>query len=161
MKIFFGADHAGFEVKEVLLRHFKGKKDIECEDLGNYEFDDQDDYPIFAEKVAFEVATNVDAVGVLICGTGIGMAIVANKMPGIFAGTCWDEKIAYFAAAHNRINVITLPGRRLNKKPIEAINIVETWLNTKFAGGFPKGERHKKRVELVEAIAKKYSTRLT
>lgn len=156
MKIFFGADHAGFEVKAVLLKHFKGKKDIECFDLGNYEFDDQDDYPLFAEKVALEVANNKDSIGILICGTGIGMAIVANKIPGIFAAPCWDDKIAYFAAAHNRLNVITLPGRRLNKKPIDAINIVETWLNTKFAGDLPKGERHKNRVEMIKEIAEKY-----
>lgn len=157
MKIFLGADHAGFEVKKVLLRHFEGKKNIECVDMGNYEFDDQDDYPVFAEKVALEVARSDDAVGVLICGTGIGMAIAANKIPGIFASPCWDEKIAYFAAAHNRLNLITLPGRRLNKKPIEAVNIVETWLNTKFAGDLPKGERHKRRIEMVEAIERKHN----
>jgi ribose 5-phosphate isomerase B len=156
MKIIFGADHAGFEVKKALLRHFEGKKEIECVDLGNYEFDDRDDYPIFAEKVALEVAKNDNTVGVLICGTGIGMAIAANKIPGISAAPCWDERIAHFAAAHNKINVITLPGRRLNKKPIEAINIVETWLNTQFAGDLPKGERHKKRIEMVKAIDQKY-----
>lgn len=157
MKIFFGADHAGLEVKDVLLRHFKGKKDIECIDLGNFEFDDQDDYPVYAEQVALEVAKNEDAVGVLVCGTGIGMAIAANKIPGISAAPCWDEKIARFAAAHNKLNIITLPGRRLNKKPIEAINIVETWLRTEFAGDLPKGERHKKRIEMVEEIARKYN----
>jgi len=156
MKIFFAADHAGFDVKKVLLRHFEGQRDIECVDLGNYKFDDQDDYPTFGEKAALEVAGNDDAVGVLICGTGIGMSIVANKVPGIFAAPCWDEKIAYFASAHNRINVIALPGRRLNKKPIEAINIVEIWLKTKFAGDLPKGERHKKRIETVSEIDKKY-----
>lgn len=157
MRIYFGADHAGFEVKEILLRHFKGKKDIECVDLGNYEFDDQDDYPVFAEKVALEVSGNPGAVGILICGTGIGMAITANKIPSIFAAPCWDDKIAYFAAAHNRLNIITLPGRRLNKKPIEAISIVETWLKTEFAGDLPKGKRHQKRIEMVTAIAEKYS----
>lgn len=156
MKIFFGADHAGFEVKKVLLRHFRAKKDIECVDMGNYEFDDQDDYPVFAEKVALEVAKDPNAVGILICGTGLGMAIIANKIPGIAAAPCWDDQIAHFAAAHNKINIITLPGRRLNKKPIGAINIVETWINTEFAGNFPKGERHKKRVEMVEAISQKY-----
>lgn len=156
MKIFVGADHAGFEVKKLLLRHFEGKKDIECIDMGSYEFDDKDDYPEYAEKVASEVAKTKDSVGVLICGTGIGMAIAANKLPGIFAAPCWDEKIAYFAAAHNNLNVITLPGRRLNQKPIEAINIVDTWLNTKFAGAIPKGERHKRRVEMVEEISKRY-----
>ena len=156
MKIFLGADHAGFEVKAILLKHFKGTKGIECVDMGNYEFDGEDNYPDFAEKVALEVSNNEGSVGILICGTGIGMAIAANKVPGIFAAPCWDDKIAYFAAAHNHLNIITLPGRRLNKKPLATINIVETWLNTKFAGSTPKGQRHRQRVEMVEEIEKKY-----
>ena len=142
-KIVLGADHAGFALKEKLRQYLVSQ---------GYAVDDQGaastesvDYPDYAEKVARRVASHQADWGVLVCGTGLGMAISANKVPGIRAATCNDTLSAHFARAHNDANVLTLGAGLIG--PALAKQIVDAWLSTEFGGG-----RHAKRVEKIMAI---------
>lgn len=143
MKIALGADHAGYELKNRIKQHLSD---------GGYEIQDEGtnssesvDYPDFAMKVAEDVAEGRAALGVLVCGTGIGMAISANKVPGIRAANCDTGLEAQLSREHNDANVLTLGARLLD--PHTALALVDTWLKTPFAGG-----RHQRRVDKIHAI---------
>ena len=144
-KIAIGSDHAGYKQKE-LIKKFLLEKGIEVIDVGCFS-EERVDYPDFAIAVAKEVARGEVKGGILICGTGIGMSIVANKFPGIRASLCWDEEIAVLAKSHNNANIITLSGRFLSVE--KALKIVEKWLTTPFSGG-----RHAKRLEKIVNLEK-------
>jgi len=144
-KIVIGSDHAGYKQKE-LIKKFLLEKGIEVIDVGCFS-EERVDYPDFAIAVAKEVARGEVKGGILICGTGIGMSIVANKFPGIRASLCWDEEIAVLAKSHNNANIITLSGRFLSVE--KALKIVEKWLTTPFSGG-----RHAKRLEKIVNLEK-------
>ncbi|HXE91518.1 MAG TPA: ribose 5-phosphate isomerase B [Terriglobales bacterium] len=145
MKIALGADHAGYELKEQ-LRKLLADRGIEVRDQGTNSADSVD-YPDYARKVAEEVAAHRADFGILVCGSGIGMAIAANKVPGVRAAHVTSEYEAQVSREHNDANVLALGGRTLD--PSTAWKLVEKWLATPFAGG-----RHQRRVEKIAQIEK-------
>ena len=132
MKIAIGADHAGFEFKEQ-LREFLIKNNYEVEDFGAYIFDKDDGFPDFALPVAKSVSEGKSDRGVLVCGSGIGVSIAANKVKGVRAVNCTSEDFARLSRQHNDTNVICFPGRFLDIN--DAKKYLEIWLNTEFLGG--------------------------
>lgn len=143
MKIALGADHAGFELKN-RIRQFLEQKAIAVDDHGTNS-PESVDYPDFACAVGHAVGRCDADLGILVCGSGIGMAIAANKVEGIRAASVSTEYEARMSREHNNANVLALGARILS--PDQAIAIVETWLNTQFAGG-----RHERRVEKIAQI---------
>lgn len=152
MKIALGADHAGFELKDKIKQHLS-EQGIEVQDEGTNTADSVD-YPDFARKVAETVADQRATLGVLVCGTGIGMAISANKVPGIRAANCDTVFEAQMSREHNDANVLALGARIL--KPEAAMEIVDSWIKTNFAGG-----RHQRRVEKIHEIEEQEVKRLS
>jgi len=142
--IYLGADHAGFHVKEELKKYLE-ELGYEYDDLGNKELDLEDDYPDFAIKVA-EKVTETDNYGILICATGLGMSMVANKVKGIRAAVCWDDFTALQSREHNNANILCLAGKALDTET--AKKIVRIWLETEFTGE----ERHIRRLEKIKEI---------
>lgn len=145
MKIALGADHAGFELKQK-VKEYLGKKGIEVNDIGTNSTESVD-YPDFARLVAHEVAQHRADYGVLVCGSGIGMAITANKVGGIRAANVSDEQDARLSREHNNANVLAIGARIIGDE--KAMKIIDIFLNTQFAGG-----RHERRVEKIAAIEK-------
>lgn len=141
LKIAIGADHGGFELKEKIVGYLKANN-IEFKDFGTFS-NDSCDYPVFAKEVALEVSKNNFNRGILVCGSGIGMAIVANKVKGIRAALCWNLSTAKSARTHNDSNILCLGQRQLEDNL--ALEMVDTWLHTEFEGG-----RHKTRVDMIE-----------
>ena len=139
-KIFISSDHAGFKLKEEIKSHLLKKK-LFFQDLGPFN-DDRVDYPDYAHKVARKVKANKSNVGILVCGSGMGMNIAANRHKSIRAAQCFNLKSTKLSRLHNDANIITLGSRLLTKKL--AINCVNTFLNTKFEGG-----RHSKRIKKI------------
>ncbi|MBC8062111.1 MAG: ribose 5-phosphate isomerase B [Clostridiaceae bacterium] len=148
MVIALGSDHAGLSLKNEIIEHFK-KKDIEFKDFGTYTIESCD-YPDFGEKVAVEVAKGNYNLGILVCGTGIGISIAANKVPGIRAANCSDTFSAHACREHNNANILTL-GERVVGVGV-ALDIVDAFLNATFEGG-----RHTFRVNKISDIEKKYN----
>ena len=147
MKIAIGSDHAGFELKK-RIKDFLDARGTRWEDLGT-DSADSTDYPDYAFPVAEAVARGEFDRGILICGTGIGMSIVANKVRGIRAALCTSPAMAEFSRRHNDANILTLGGRILSPK--EAMEIVETWLGTTF-----EGNRHARRVGKIRSYEKEH-----
>jgi len=140
MKVAIGADHAGFELKSQLIGWLETKVEV-LKDLGTHS-EDSVDYPDFAHAVAGEVEKGNYDLGVLICGTGIGVDMTANKHQGIRSALCWNKEVSKLAKSHNNANVICLPGRFISTDT--AKEILETFLNTAFEGG-----RHNKRINKI------------
>ena len=132
MKIAIGADHAGFEFKEQ-LKDFLLKNNYEVKDFGAHTFDKDDGFPDYALPVAKAVGNGEYDRGVLVCGSGIGVSIAANKVKGVRAVNCTCEDFAMLSRQHNNTNVICFPGRFLDEK--EAEKYLDIWLNTEFLGG--------------------------
>ena len=143
MKFFIATDHAGIEYKDFVIDLLKSKG-IEVEDLGPYS-KDRVDYPDYAKKCALAVAQNSGSYGILICGTGIGMSLAANKVKGIRAALCHDAYTAAMAKAHNNANILCFGQRVVGLGVVESI--IDAFLNTKFEGG-----RHETRVEKIMDI---------
>ncbi len=141
MSVFLGADHGGLELKNEIKGYLK-EKGVENKDLGTGS-SDSCDYADFALKVAKEVVENKDSIGILVCGTGIGMSMAANKVKGIRAALCSNEYMARMAREHNNANILCLGARVLGKET--ALKIVETFINTPFTAE----ERHKRRVKKI------------
>lgn len=139
-KIFISSDHAGYELKES-IKNFLDKKKIKYLDLGPYNSMTVD-YPDYAHKVAKKVKTNKHHRGILVCGSGMGMNIAANRHENIRAAQCFNLKSTKLSRLHNDANIITLGSRLLSKK--NAINCVKMFLTTKFEGG-----RHKERIKKI------------
>ena len=139
-KIFISSDHAVFFLKKYILASLRKKK-FNCIDLGPIN-NDSADYPDFAHILAKKVKTNKNYRGILICGSGIGMSIVANKHKNIRAAQCFNIKSSKLSRLHNDANVITLGSRLLSRKI--ALNCVSTFLTTKFEGG-----RHARRIKKI------------
>ncbi len=136
--LYLGADHAGYKLKEFLKEHFRKKK-IDYEDFGT-DSENPVDYPDYAYKVAKAVARNRKSKGILVCGSGIGMCIAANKVKGIRAVVAYDKYSAEMSRLHNDANVLCLRGRKVSfNKQLKLVNI---WLKTKFSGE----TRHKRRI---------------
>lgn len=143
MKIALGADHAGYRLKEEIKKYLD-TKDIPFSDLGTFKIESSD-YPEFAYKVGNAIAHDEYDRGILICGTGIGMSITANKIKGIRAAICNSIESAKLSRLHNDANVLCMGARLV--EPKEALNIVEIWINTSFEGG-----RHQKRTNLISQL---------
>ena len=139
-KIFISSDHAGFKLKEA-IKIFLNKKRYKFTDLGPKN-DDKVDYPDYAHKVAKKVKINKNHVGILVCGSGMGMNIAANRHKNIRAAQCFNLKSTKLSRLHNDANIITLGSRLLSKK--SALNCVGTFLKTKFEGG-----RHLRRIKKI------------
>ena len=139
-KIFISSDHAGFKLKEIIKKYLSKKK-MNYQDLGPVN-DARVDYQEFAHKVAKKVKINKVNIGILICGSGTGMNIVANKHKNIRAAQCFNLKSTKLSRLHNDANIITLGSRLLSTK--NALNFVNVFLNTKFEGG-----RHSKRIKKI------------
>ena len=143
MKIALAADHAGFEEKEH-LKSTLNDLGIDFEDFGTQSTESVD-YPDYAQKVGDAVAKGEVDSGLLVCGSGTGMAIAANKVPGIRAAVAWNEEIARLAREHNNANVLALAARYTSSE--ENDKIVRAWLGAHFDGG-----RHQRRVDKIAAI---------
>ena len=143
MKIAIASDHAGFSAKEE-LKPLLTQLGIEFIDLGTTS-EDSVDYPDYAKKVGEQVARGDVEQGVLVCGSGTGMAITANKVPGVRAAVAWSEEIAKLARQHNDANVLAIGSRTTPKHEIP--KIVSMWFNTAFEGG-----HHANRVEKITAL---------
>jgi ribose 5-phosphate isomerase B len=143
MKIGIGCDHAGLELKNEIIRLLSGL-DIECIDYGTNS-PESVDYPDFGEKVSEAVSSGKIDRGILICGTGIGMSIVANKFPRVRASLCNDLFTAQMSRRHNDANILVLGGRIVGKDLAKAI--VRTWMETPF-----EGERHSMRLKKISRI---------
>ena len=139
-KIFISSDHAGFNLKEQIKRKFKNK--LIFKDLGTDSSKISVNYPDYAHKLCKKISINGKNMGILVCGSGIGMSMAANRHKNIRAAVCYSAKNTKLSRLHNNANIITL-GSRLTKKNI-AFKCVEIFINTKFEGG-----RHKKRVKKI------------
>ena len=145
MKIAIGSDHAGFNLKEK-IKEFLLSKGYEVLDFGTNS-PESTHYPIFAKEVAKAVQKKEADFGILVCGSGIGMSITANKFPGIRAALCLNEYMARMSRRHNDANVLCLGDRVVGDDL--ALSIVEAWLSESFEGG-----RHQERLNLIEEIEK-------
>ena len=144
MKVAIACDHGGRDLKDEIVRFLKKVANIELLDYGAMT-NDSVDYPDYAKKVSEAVAGGTIDRGILICGTGIGMSIVANRYPNIRAALCHDHFTAQMSRQHNDANILVLGGRVTGKGV--ACDIVTTWLDTEFEGG-----RHQKRLDKIREI---------
>ncbi len=141
MKVVIGSDHAGYRLKES-VKNFLIGKGMDVEDVGTHS-EESTDYPLYAEKVARYIQDGKAERGILICGTGIGMSISANKFRGIRASLCTNEYMARMSRRHNNANVLCLGSRVVGEDL--ALSIVSAWLDEEFEGG-----RHLKRLTTIE-----------
>ena len=139
-KIIIASDHAGFRLKEKLVRWLLANR-YEVKDIGCFS-EDSVDYPDFAHPLATAVEKGEFEYGISICGSGNGISMTSNKHQNIRSAVCWNEEISKLARAHNDANICSLPGRFLNEA--EAVLILKTFLNTPFEGG-----RHKRRIDKI------------
>ena len=145
MQIGLACDHGGFELKEE-LKAFLKSTGVEPIDMGSFN-EESVDYPDFGVRVAEKVSRGELERGILICGTGIGMSIVANKFPGVRAALANDLYSARCSREHNDANILVIGGRIIGREV--ALEIVKVWLSTPFAGG-----RHQRRIDKIKALEK-------
>ena len=145
MKVVLGADHAGYELKEKVKKYLQ-KKGIDVEDVGTFSKDSVD-YPDYAFKVAEKVSDKKVDFGVLVCKSGIGMSIAANKFKNVRAALVFTPEMAKLARSHNDANVLSLSGEFTKEE--EVYKIIDTWLATEFEGG-----RHERRLGKINDIEK-------
>ncbi len=144
--ILLAADHAGFELKEKIKKYLKELGE-EYEDLGNSVFAENDDYPDFAHPLAKRLSQSPNLKGILFCGSGQGMAMVANRYPKVRAAVCWDKESARETRKDNDSNVLSIPARMLDENT--ALEIIKTWLETPFS----KEERHTRRIKKIDSTS--------
>ncbi len=148
MKIALGADHAGFDLKEK-IKQFLIEEGHEPVDVGALSLEPRDDYPIFAEKAAELVASRKAERGIVVCDTGIGVDIVANKVPGVRSALVHDEELARRTREHNDTNVLALGAMFLDED--KARRITKNWLETEFSGA----ERHARRIREIADVERR------
>ena len=141
--IALGCDHGGFEIKNAVIEYLK-QKGIAYRDYGCYSTDSVD-YPVYAYQVAAAVASGEAGLGILCCGTGIGISMAANKVKGIRAAVCCDAFCAEMTRRHNNANILCMGGRVINAE--KAVELADIFLHTEFEGG-----RHAKRVQMITDI---------
>ncbi|HON11462.1 MAG TPA: ribose 5-phosphate isomerase B [Chitinispirillaceae bacterium] len=141
-KIVIGSDHAGFEMKEY-IKEVLTQKGVLFEDAGAVSLDPSDDYPEFAFRVAKAVSEKRYNKGILLCGTGIGASIAANRVKGVRAALCTSPDMARMSRAHNDSNVLVLGGRTTSRETVS--EIIDAWLGGSFEGG-----RHQKRIDQID-----------
>lgn len=143
MKIALGADHGGFELKEKVKKHLL-EKNIEVVDFGTHSTESVD-YPQFGHAVGHAVANKEVDFGIIVCGTGIGISLAANKISGVRAALCTNTTMAKLTREHNDANILAMGGRIVGD--VLALEMVDIFLSTEFAGG-----RHQKRIDAIEKI---------
>lgn len=143
MRVYLGCDHGGLNIKNAIIEYLKDKG-MEYTDFGCYT-EESVDYPVYAYKVATAVAGDSSSLGILCCGTGIGISMAANKVKGIRAAVCTNEFMAEMTRRHNNSNIIALGGRIIDEPT--AVKLADIFLNTEF-----EGDRHVKRVDMITAI---------
>ena len=141
-QVYVGADHAGFELKQKLVAELR-RLGYEPVDVGAKTLDPADDFPDYARSVAQAVSDGAARLGVLTCGTGLGMSYVANRYPHVRAAVVWNAEVAELSRRHNDANVLVLPSRCLSDDV--SLDILRRWLSTPFDGG-----RHQRRVEKID-----------
>jgi ribose 5-phosphate isomerase B len=141
-RIFGGADHVGFKLKNRLVDELK-RLGYEPIDVGPKVLDPADDYPDFAKPVADAVSRGVVQRGVLTCGTGLGMSYAANRFPRVRAALAWNEQVAELSRLHGDSNLLVLPAQFVSEE--QGVNILHRWLDTGFEGG-----RHERRIEKID-----------
>lgn len=148
MKVYLASDHAGFLLKEKILS-FLMENNYEVEDVGSKELDPQDDYPQFAHRAAIKLlgSDDADAKAIIVCGSGQGMAIAANRHKGVRASVVWSVETAEETREDNDSNVLCLASRFIDAE--ESERIVEAWLNTPFSNA----PRHKRRIDEIEELS--------
>ena len=149
MKIVIGSDHAGFELKNE-LKALVESLGHDVHDVGALEYDAKDDYPDFAEKLCLELIAGRADRGILLCGSGVGASIAANKFPGIRAANCEDYYSAHQGVEHDMMNVLVMGGRIIGGAV--ASDMVRAYLSAEFSGD----ERHLRRLNKVKAIEERY-----
>jgi len=145
-RIIIGSDHAGFQLKEA-IKEYLADMALAVTDVGTCNAEPAD-YPDFGVMVAEKVSSGEFERGILVCGSGVGMTIIANKFPGIRAVLCLDEETARLSRLHNNTNILVLAGRRTDK--VAAETITGTWLKTAFEGG-----RHQRRLDKISGMETK------
>ena len=145
MRVALGADHAGYELKSALLLWLKDQG-YDMVDVGAFSLDPQDDYPDFSQAVAQAVASGQAQRGILVCGSGVGGVIAANKVPGARAGLCHDTYSAGQGVEHDDMNVLCLGARVIDE--VLAMELIKSFLNAQFTGE----ERHRRRLEKILAM---------
>jgi ribose 5-phosphate isomerase B len=148
MKIAVASDHAGFKLKEIIKNFLKENFKFEIEDFGTNS-EESCDYPDYAKIAALNVAKKKCKFGIIICGTGIGASIVANKIPGIRAALCSEPLSAKFSRSHNNANILCLGARIIGEEM--AKEIVKVFLEENFSGG-----RHKRRIKKIKKIEEEF-----
>ncbi len=148
MKIFIGADHRGFELKKKIVQILKGQGHT-IVDVGTHEAMVPCDYPQMAYDVAVQVAQNTHSRGILVCMTGIGHSMAANKVPGAYAALCYTKEAAVLSRQHNNANILVLGSKFVGE--IDVMDIIGVWLSTPFEGG-----RHLRRMEQIKKIEKEF-----
>ena len=154
MKIGLASDHGGYNLKSEIIKHLK-EKGIECIDFGPDNSLESVDYPIFGEKVANAVISKAVDYGIVCCGTGIGISLAANKVPGIRCAVVSDVFSAKMSKAHNALEKLIDSGIQLGERVLGrglALEIVDAWINTEF-----EGDRHSKRVNMIKEIEERYN----
>lgn len=145
MKLFIGADHNGFELKKQLIDYFQSQGH-EVIDMGDKDLNPEDDFPVYAAKVSTEVLANKDSLGILLCGSGQGVCMAANRYKGIRASLIWDEDEAHSSRNDDNANIICLPAKKIDIE--KAKQLIDTWLATPFAGAARYARRIKQLDEL-------------
>ena len=143
MKIAVASDHGGYLLKETVKKHLEDRG-IEVLDLGTHS-EESVDYPVYGKACGEAVASGKADLGVVVCGTGIGISIAANKVKGIRCGLCTSVEMAHLTKQHNNANILALGGR--TTEPELALKIVDEWLDTEFEGG-----RHQRRVDMLDQM---------
>lgn len=141
-QVYVGADHAGFELKQRLVEELK-RLGYDPVDVGPKTLDPGDDFPDYAKPVAQAVSDGKAPLGVLTCGTGLGMSYVANRYPHVRAAVVWNKDVAELSRRHNDANILVLPARCISDD--DSLAILRAWLKTPFEGG-----RHQRRVEKID-----------
>ena len=142
-KIAVASDHGGFALKEKVKEHLV-QRGFEVDDLGTHS-EESVDYPVYGKACGEAVASGKADLGVVVCGTGIGISIAANKVKGIRCGLCTSVEMAHLTKQHNNANILALGGR--TTEPELALKIVDEWLDTEFEGG-----RHQRRVDMLDQM---------
>ena len=148
MKIAIGNDHSALELKAIVIKHLEDNGHTVV-DYGTHTAESCD-YPVYGEKVALAIKNNEAELGILICGTGIGISLAANKVPGIRAAVCSEPYSAKMTRAHNNANILAFGARVVGQDLAKMI--VDAFVNTEF-----EGERHQRRVDMLTEIEQKYS----
>lgn len=143
MRIAIASDHGGFELKEIVKKHLE-ERGLEVADLGTHS-DASVDYPVYGKACGEAVVNGEADCGIVVCGTGIGISIAANKVKGVRCGLCTSVEMAQLTKQHNNANVLALGGR--TTAPELALQIVDAWLDTEFEGG-----RHERRTDMLDEM---------